>query len=195
MGSPSVRPSVREALLARNGHGHRSASASLTPAQHLLRQSPGTTLAPSINPSSARQLPLTNATVDVPVDPDRSPLEVWYAVEDLWLRLAAGLPVHVDTVGPAWRLVIQGFRQAHAGRMQDLRPPALDADLFTWRLDGRRGAFVQAIAYDGDDLVFCVTAPTTIERWPQGEDLGWQVRGLLDRLRMPGQAPLAGAAS
>jgi hypothetical protein len=67
--------------------------------------------------------------------------------------------------------------------MQELRFRALDTQVFTWRLHGQRGAFVKLIAYEGDDLVFTVSTLATIERWPHAQDVGWQVRGLLGRLR------------
>jgi hypothetical protein len=140
------------------------------------------------------QLPLADQAEDVPAAPDRSPLDVWPAVEDLWLRLAAVLSVQVDSDGPAWRLVVKGHRLAQAVQLQDLQPHALNADLFAWRLEGRRGTFVQWVDHEGDDLVFVLTSLATIERWPQGDDLAWQVRSLLGRHRMQGQALLAGGA-
>ncbi len=42
---------------------------------------------------------------------------------------------------------------------------------------------MRLIAYEGDDLVFTVTSIPTIVRWPQGDDLGWQVKGFLARMR------------
>lgn len=194
MGSPSVRPAVGEALSARASHGHRFTLAPIVPMRRLPRQVPGTGHAPGTVPVQALRLPLAVQAADVPADPDRSPSDVWPAVEDLWLRLAAVLSVQVDSDGPTWRLVVKGYRLAQAVQLQDLQPHALNADLFAWRLEGRGGSFVQRIDHEGDDLAFALTSLATIERWPQGDDLAWQVHSLLGRLRMQGQALLAGAA-
>lgn len=169
-----------------DGHSEWFAPTALPSALQLLRQMPGEDPAGGASPSA----PLRPLLVDQPeivwVEVDQSPQDVWYGVEDLWLGLAGELPVRAEADGPLWRVVVQGFRHARDARMQELRSRALDTDVFTWRLNGQRGAFVKLIAYEGDDLVFTVTTLATIERWPQAQDVGWQVRGLLARLRSTG---------
>jgi hypothetical protein len=166
-----------------DGHSEWFAPSALPSALQLLRQMPGDDPAGGARPSA----PLRPLLIDQPeivwVEVDQSPQDVWYGVEDLWLRLAAELPVRAEADGPLWRVVVQGFRHARDDRMQELRFRALDTQVFTWRLHGQRGAFVKLIAYEGDDLVFTVSTLATIERWPHAQDVGWQVRGLLGRLR------------
>jgi hypothetical protein len=178
-----------------DGHSEWFAPTALPSALQLLRQMPGKDPSQGCGPATALRPLLIDEPEVVIIDPDESPQEVWYAVEDLWLRLAAELPVHAESVGAGWRIVVKGFRHSREGRMQELRTRALDADVFTWRLEGRRGAFVQLIEYEGNDLVFTVAPLATVERWPQGQDVGWQVRGLLGRLRAQGRASLTGATS
>lgn len=173
---------------AGDGHSEWFAPTALPSALQLLRQMPVDTRAGAFGPTSALRPLLIDEPEVVVVDPDQSPQDVWFGVEDLWLRLATELPVRAESVGQAWRVVVSNFRHARDGRMQELRLRALDADVFTWRLEGRRGAFVQLIGYEGDDLVFTVASLATIERWPQGQDVGWQVRGLLGRLRLQGSS-------
>jgi hypothetical protein len=118
------------------------------------------------------------------VETDRSPQDVWFEVEDLWLRMAAVLPVRAEDRGGSCTLRFDGFRHAFGGEMAELRARALDVDRFSWRLEGERGSFVRLIAYEGDALVFTVTSIPTIVCWPQGDDLGWQVKGLVARMRV-----------
>lgn len=112
-----------------------------------------------------------------------SPQDAWYAVEDLWLRLASRLPVHAEIDGAGWRLVVGGLSQAVHGEAADLRVAALAATTYGWQLEGQRGSFVRSIAFEGDDLVLAVTSIPILTRWPQGDDLGWQVKGFFARLR------------
>jgi len=166
-----------------DGHSEWFATDAVPSALQLLRQMPGDD--PGMGgspPAPLRPLLIDGAGVEL-VESDRSPQDVWYGVEDLWLRLAAELPVWADSDGPVWRVVLSGFRHARDASMADLRWRALDSNVFMWQLSGQRGAFVRLIAYDGNDLVYTLSPLTVIDRWPQGEDLGWQVRGLLARLR------------
>ena len=169
-----------------DGHSEWFAPNALPSALQLLRQMPGDDPADRAKPSA----PLRPLLIDEPelawVDVDRSPQDVWYGVEDLWLQLAAELPVRAEAQGAQWRVVVKGFRHAREGQMHELRRSALDTDIFTWRSDGKRDAFVKLIAYEGDDLVFTMATMATIERWPQGQDVCWQVQGLLARLRTLG---------
>jgi hypothetical protein len=170
-----------------DGHSEWFAPTALPSALQLLRQMP------SDDPAGgAQSAPLRPLLMDQPeivwAEVDQSPQDVWYGVEDLWLRLAAELPVRAEADGPLWRVVVQGFRHARDGRMPELRCRALDTEVFTWRVNGQCGAFVRLIAYEADDLVFTVSPLSAMERWPQAQGVGWQVRGLLARLRSTGQA-------
>lgn len=114
---------------------------------------------------------------------EQSPQDTWAAIEDLWLRLAQHLPVRVEVDRPGWRIVVCGLRLIEDVQRAELCRAALDPGRYAWRWEGRSGAFVQLIVWTGDDLTFTVTSITTVVRWPQGEDLGWQVKGLLLQLR------------
>jgi hypothetical protein len=177
-----------------DGHSEWFATNALPSALMLLRQMPGDDPAGGTKPNA----PLRSLLIDEPdvvwIEVDRSPQDVWYGVEDLWLRLAAALPVRAEAQGALWRVVVKDFRHAHDGQMHELRRSALDTDVFTWRSDGKRDAFVKLIAYEGDDLVFTMATMAAIERWPQGQDVSWQVQGLLARLRTQGGHVQQGAA-
>ena len=106
--------------------------------------------------------------------------EVWWALEDLWLRLwALGLlRVERDRAGTA--IVLAGLRRP--GIEGELRSAALDAQTYQAWQGGRWWPFVRTLEYRGDDLVCELTPAEVIAGWPDGDDLAWQVRGLLARL-------------
>ncbi|MCK6376523.1 MAG: GIY-YIG nuclease family protein [Zoogloea sp.] len=165
-----------------DGHSEWFVPAALPSAIRLLQQMPQD--AATSTPQRVGLKPLLeDASVVAAIEPDQTPQEVWYAVEDLWLRLAQEMPVHTECDGPTWRVTVRRFRHAFRWDTADLRRRALDIDSFAWRTDGQNGSFVRLIAYEGDDLVYTVATLSSVVRWPQGEDVGWQVRALLGRLR------------
>lgn len=168
-----------------DGHSEWFAPIALHSAVQLLREMPGD--GPLRGGRRAERLePLLTAQRYLGlVETTESPQDVWYGVEDLWLRISAELPVRAEGEESQWSVRVAGFRHACDGQMRGLRERALDSEAYTWRLAGERGAFVRLIAYEGDDLVFTGSALAAIERWPGGQELGWQVRGLLARLRTP----------
>jgi len=114
---------------------------------------------------------------------DEPPQDVWWFMEDLWLRLAAELPMRVLSEQGQVLVVVQGFRRAMSGAAGDMRAVVLDSDTYTWRQQGARDAFVRLIAFRGDDLVYVLTPLRQVQRWPRGPDLALQVQGLLAKLR------------
>lgn len=114
---------------------------------------------------------------------DNPPQEVWWAVEDLWLRLAALLPMSVHLEQGQLLLVVQAFRLAVCGEVGDLRAAILDSETYTWRQQNERDAFVRLIEFRGDDLVYVLTPLNQMRRWSRGPDLVLQVQGLLAKLR------------
>jgi hypothetical protein len=109
--------------------------------------------------------------------------EVWWALEDLWARLATCCPVSVDGDGEVHQLVLVGFRHAREGDVAALRQHVFDTETYTWRAAGQRGEFVRLLEYRGDDLVCTLTTLRRIDAWPDGKELIWQVKGLLLRLQ------------
>lgn len=117
-----VSPGHRE-----DGHREWFAPAALPCAVSLLRQMPVEASAEM----SGALVPLLPDVPEIGVSvPDRSAEEIWYAVEDLWLRLANELPVRAEHVLGAWRIVVGRFTHARDGEMAHLRPLALDVDTF-----------------------------------------------------------------
>jgi hypothetical protein len=110
-----------------------------------------------------------------------SPIDTWWAIEDLWTRLAGGMAMRVDNDGDAFRVVLPRFRCA--GDALGLRMAVLDLDTYRWATPDRGGSFVSLLDYAGDDLVLQMPTIRQIERWPDGADLVWQVKGFLLRLR------------
>lgn len=117
------------------------------------------------------------------VDLERSPEDAWYAVEDLWLRLAQRLPVHTALDGTRWQVAVIGGGACPDREVRTLLSAALDPARYEWRLDGLRGSFALSIVRDGDDLLVTIPSLSSIARWPGGSDVGWQLAGLLTRLR------------
>jgi hypothetical protein len=116
-------------------------------------------------------------------DPEQTPQDAWYSVEDLWLRLAGLLPARAEIDGTTWRFIVSGVREALDREIEQLRIVALNVRTYGWQLDGQRGSFIRSIDFEADDLIFTVASISTIVRWPQGDDLGWQVKGFFARLR------------
>jgi hypothetical protein len=115
--------------------------------------------------------------------PRRSCEEVWWALEDLWLRLAACCAVSVEVQGDVYQLVLGGFRYAISGAVGALRPRVFDVETYTWRWASQRGEFVRLLEYRNDDLVCTLTPFRRIGAWAEGADLVCQVRALLVRLQ------------
>ncbi len=89
------------------------------------------------NPSARWCISGSAATVGAEVlfeDLERSPQDMWFAVEDLWLRLATWLPTRVDGRDGHWQSRLSGFRHADPQAWADLRMQALNVDTFAWRL-------------------------------------------------------------
>lgn len=143
---------------------------------------------------TARVLPLTMAVA--PADAvciETGPQDTWWRLEDLLARLAMHCPVSVQVdVDGAPVLAVLGMRRYTAPDFAELRSAALDSNSYQCWSEGRPRAFVQTIAWQGDDLVLTFTAMRVIERWDEGLELVGQVRGLLARLRRV--APLRGVA-
>lgn len=119
---------------------------------------------------------------------ERPAQETWWAVEDLWLRLAMRTSVFVETEGDHPCVVVTDLAQAFDGAIGQLRRYVLDAATYAWRTEGNRGGFVTQFGYRGDDLVLTLSTLRVIKTWPDGPDLIWQVTGLLWRLQQMASA-------
>lgn len=97
-----------------------------------------------------------------------SPLDTWWSLEDLWLRLhQAGrlLVVDRDTLLlPYWR---------HWQVDPALRAAVFDVQRYAWSTSLRpeRGSFVRTLEYAGDDLVCRLTPAMAMQGWPDGPTL------------------------
>lgn len=120
---------------------------------------------------------------DLPdTDGEFVPLEVWWSLEDLWLRLhqvGRLQVVDADTlVLPCWR---------HWQADPALRAAVFDVDGYAWGSAWRsdRGSFVRALDYDGDDLVCRLTPASDVQGWPDGASLVLLRAALFVRLATP----------
>jgi hypothetical protein len=113
---------------------------------------------------------------------DCSAQETWWALEDLWLRLAMHRRVTVETEDNGCCILVADFRKEDEA-VAALRPHVLDERTYRWHGDGSRGSFVPLLRYRGDDLVFTLITLRAIEAWPGGIDLVGQVRAFLLRLQ------------
>jgi hypothetical protein len=107
---------------------------------------------------------------------------VWWALEDLWLRLSALGLLSVEQDGNGVSVVVHRLRAAQACTAGELRSVALDAETYQSREGGRISAFVRTLEFRGEDLVCELATPQAIARWPEGEELALQVQGFVARL-------------
>lgn len=114
---------------------------------------------------------------------DVGAMEVWWALEDLWIRAARCMAVSVQIREPAIRIVVHGLRANWDGPAAELRGPLLDLDTYRWHQGGRGGSFVTLLEPEGTDLVCTLTPMRVIEGWPEGGNLLSLVRESVLRLR------------
>jgi hypothetical protein len=119
---------------------------------------------------------------------ENGPQDTWWAIEDLLSRLAMHCAISVDQ-HDGLQVIVHGLRHATPGNLGELRRAALDADTYQCFRNGHRLAFVRTIAFAGDDLMLELTPTRVIERWDEGADLPWQIRGFLARLVRMARVP------
>lgn len=109
----------------------------------------------------------------------------WWRIEDILARLAMICPISVDQpngCGEPSRVTVHGLKQMNHAGLTALRTAALDADSYQCWRDGRPLAFVQTLGWHGDDLMLCFTPLAALQRWEEGAEMVWQVRGYLARM-------------
>ena len=111
------------------------------------------------------------------------PLEVWWALEDLWLRTAQTRAVTVRPAGQAPQIVIHRLKTDCEPLTDELRWPLLNLETYRWQQVELAGSYVTFLDYEGQDLVCTLTPFRVIEGWPEGPDLVCLVRAFLLRLR------------
>ena len=125
---------------------------------------------------------------------EASPQDVWWRLEDLWLRLARHCTVRVEQDGANHSLVVTGFRHAQGGELDELRSAVFDDASYLWQRGDEHCALVTHIAYRGDDLVFMLTPIIKIEAWPDGSDVAALVQGFVTGVRLKQAASWRAAA-
>jgi hypothetical protein len=143
---------------------------------------------------------LPKATVCVPVldtgpvavERVASPQDVWWALEDLWLRLYALGLVEIEVDAGRRVVVIRRLRDAEAQVAGELRTVALDAETYQSRAGGQVRSFIRTLEFRDQDLVCELTSAAAIGRWPEGESLALQVGALMTRLSMAGRQSVCG---
>ena len=108
------------------------------------------------------------------------PQAVWWAVEDLLLRLVHVCPATVNVREPC--ITFLGLRREVVGSAGELRAVALDPQRYRCEVDQRMLSFVRSIDLQDDDLLLHMTPPAAVERWPAGAELAQQVRSFVLRL-------------
>ena len=124
---------------------------------------------------------------------ENGPQDCWWALEDLWSRLAMHCKITVEREADVHILVLYAFKQdwARQGPVGALRMTVMDPDTYAWHAAGVTGNFVQWLDYRGDDLLCRLTSLSRIESWPDGTELVWQVKAFLlrvQRIVVPGRA-------
>lgn len=114
---------------------------------------------------------------------DADPLEVWWALEDLWLRTTQRRPVTTRPGDPSPQIVIHGFKPGCGSMPDELHWPLINLDTYYWQQDGRAGHFVSLLSYEGSNLVCTLTSFRVMEGWAGGPDIVCLVRAFLLRLK------------
>jgi hypothetical protein len=179
----SLRPYQSDVGHRGDGHTEWFESAAHSLAVRLLRQMPAHAGADQRN----WLVSLVDADSESDEAPNRSsPIGTWWAIEDLWTRWASFMPMRVDNERDVFRVVLPRFRGT--GDALGLRMAVLDLDTYRWATPDGAGSFVRFIDYDANDLVLQMPSIRQIERWPDSDDLVWQVKGFLLRLKRMAQA-------
>lgn len=130
-----------------------------------------------VRPCRKGWLPLQTVSIE------QSPLDMWMAVEDLWLRTKRLLPLSVQEVSDCYELRFHGFKalrnqiDAHG-----LLAAVSNSDSYRWNLDGSHGFLVQVMDGSGDDLVLQLPSLKHIEHWECGLEIAWMLQALLARM-------------
>lgn len=122
-----------------------------------------------------------------PERPEITPEEVLWQIEDVWLRLAACVPVIVET-GPVYEdqstLRFKGL--VACGVEELLERAVLDPGLYRWRAGGCASTLVEAIDVEDDDVLVRLVPMRVVRRWAGGDSLVWRVLSVLRQLRSVG---------
>lgn len=176
----TLAPHAADAGHRRDGHSEWFQQLALPLALRTLTQMPATD-------RTDRLARLISVQAESPamdaVSIETGPVDTWWALEDLWSRLAMHGRVSVEMRGEAHDLVIHDFRHAWDGPIGALRREVMDLNTYRWHAAGTRNEFVKLIDYRGDDLVCTLASMRLIEAWPEGGDLIWQIKGFLLRLQ------------
>lgn len=160
-----------------NGHSEWFAQVAETLSLRLLSHMPGK--ARSFSFRRAHIEPLANAHTY----PYPHPLDVWFAIEDLLLRLAQTCPVL--TIHPqAPEVSIIELKTRTDPLAQELRTYATNLDTFEFTdpATGRSGWFVNFIEWEGPNLVLRFKHLATLRHHPDGEELHGLMSGFFNRL-------------
>lgn len=137
----------------------------------------------AVTPGTTNALP-ARAAPDALPSADLSPCDVWWRLEDLWLRLTHHTTVRLEEDCGEYRLVVTGYGQATDVESSLLWTHAGDTNNYVWQLGNQTGSFAQVIYLQGSDLI-CQLAPSwRVESWPEGPGVWAMVRGFLAGLRV-----------
>lgn len=117
---------------------------------------------------------------------DAAAQDTWWRIEDILARLAMLCRITVDDLnrrGCQPTVTVHGLKPQVDADITELRCAALNAESYQCWHEGRPAAFVQTLRWEGDDLVLSLMPLSVLERWEDGADLAWQVRGFLARLQ------------
>jgi hypothetical protein len=135
--------------------------------------------------ATARLLPI--AEPPAPADAvciETGPQDAWWRLEDLLGRMALHCAITVHDLEPGLTPVVSvhGLRRMTDAAALELRSAAMDCDSYQCWRDGRPLNFVKTVDWLDGDLILHFTSMKVLERWEQGPELVWQVRGFLARL-------------
>ena len=118
---------------------------------------------------------------------DRNTRDTWLEVEDLWSRLDRICHATVVNGGDAIEVA---FADVRADDWDDdsvaLFERVQNVESYRWDRDGSHGDFVQCMECRGADLVFTLTSPQQMVRWPDAENIKLMVQHFLTQLHRGG---------
>ncbi|MCV2356567.1 hypothetical protein LNV09_20695 [Paucibacter sp. B2R-40] len=130
-------------------------------------------------------------------------MDAWWAIEDLWRRIARHLAVEVwSGDNRESQLIFHAFRHWSGADANDLRHRLFDTELYGWQVgdsegfragQGTRGSLLRLLDYEGDGLKLTLAPYRLIERMPQGAEVSFLIKACLIELQVRG-AELASAS-
>lgn len=112
---------------------------------------------------------------------EETALDAWLRMEDLWLRVAAIVPLQSSVDGERRRLVALHFKRAHDAGAEILRIRVANPDSHAWFEQDLRRSLVTMLDWEGANLVADLMPARQLHCWSDGEIVDGMLREFLAR--------------